>query len=147
VAITHVKIHPAIGVARVGNSPSSWFWGPEYPGERPGPPFKDERCRVKKQAARFRLFAYHDDGPPTVLTSADGEIRWRVRVANAKVRPRLDSGVQVLNGPTPGRLLEGTVVIGPRRCRWAPARARWRRRCGPSLARRNTAYWVVRRCG
>ena len=34
-AITHIKIHPAIGVARVGNSPDEFFIGPERPWERP----------------------------------------------------------------------------------------------------------------
>ena len=31
-AITHCVIHPAIGIARVGNSPAEWFLGPEVPG-------------------------------------------------------------------------------------------------------------------
>ena len=61
---TLYKIHPAIGIARVGNSPDEFFIGPERIGEEPDPPggFKDAQCRVKRQAARFRIFAHHDDG-------------------------------------------------------------------------------------
>lgn len=54
---TTYKIHPAIGIARVGNSPDEFFIGPERIGERPDPPgdFKDAQCRVKKQAALSHL--------------------------------------------------------------------------------------------
>jgi hypothetical protein len=75
-AITHIKIHPAIGVARVGNSPDEFFIGPERPWERPDPPggFKDGQCRVKRQAARFRLFAYNDDNTVQEITDPVAEI-------------------------------------------------------------------------
>ena len=58
---TVFKIHPAIGVARVGDSPDDFFIGPERIGEEPNPPggFKDSQCRIKRQAARFRIFAHH----------------------------------------------------------------------------------------
>src|SRR6267154_5152237 len=87
------RIHPAIGVARVGNSPE-FFIGPEHPGV-PGNwdataqrflPFKDDQGRVKRQAARFRVFEV-DDAGRTVreVTTADGtRIAWRVHVANRK---------------------------------------------------------------
>ena len=47
---TVYKIHPAIGIARVGNSPDEFFIGPERIGEDPNPPggFKDAQCRVKR---------------------------------------------------------------------------------------------------
>jgi hypothetical protein len=37
--IAYAKIHPAIGVARVGNSTreDGWFHGPETPGPEPAP--------------------------------------------------------------------------------------------------------------
>lgn len=83
---TTYKIHPAIGIARVGNSPDEFFVGPERIGERPEPPggFKDAACRVKRQAARFRIFAYHDDETVEEITAADAEITWTVHVANKK---------------------------------------------------------------
>ncbi|MEU1692180.1 LodA/GoxA family CTQ-dependent oxidase, partial [Streptomyces hirsutus] len=36
--IVQVKIHPAIGVARVGNSSAAPFIGPESPHQKPLPP-------------------------------------------------------------------------------------------------------------
>jgi len=83
---TTYKIHPAIGIARVGNSPDGYFVGPERVGERPHPAggFKDAQCRVKRQAARFRVFAHHDDGSSQELTDADAEIVWTVHLANSK---------------------------------------------------------------
>ena len=62
--IEQIVIHPAIGVARVGNSPHEWFLGPETPGPHPVPPggFKDAAGRIKRQAARFRLYGLDGDG-------------------------------------------------------------------------------------
>jgi L-Lysine epsilon oxidase N-terminal len=54
--IRRVAIHPAIGVARVGNSRDAMFFGPEVPGALPAGPFKDPAGAVAKQAARFRIF-------------------------------------------------------------------------------------------
>src|SRR5688572_1843529 len=83
---TTYRIHPAIGVARVGNSPDDFFVGPERPVEVPEPSggFKDGQCRVKRQAARFRVFAHHDDGSTQEITDAEAEIHWRVHLVNAK---------------------------------------------------------------
>jgi hypothetical protein len=36
-AIKIIKIHPAIGIARLGNSPTGFFIGPEQPGVHPRP--------------------------------------------------------------------------------------------------------------
>ncbi len=82
---TVYKIHPAIGIARVGNSPE-FFIGPERLGERPNPAggFKDAQCRVKRQAARFRIFAHHDDGTAEEITDAEADITWTVHLANKK---------------------------------------------------------------
>ncbi|MFE7629578.1 LodA/GoxA family CTQ-dependent oxidase [Kocuria sp. NPDC057446] len=84
-AITY-KIHPAIGIARVGNSPDEFYIGPERPGERPNPPggFKDAQCRVKRQAARFRVFAHHDDGTAQEVSDLQAQITWTVHLANKK---------------------------------------------------------------
>lgn len=65
------KIHPAIGIARLGDSPDSFYLAPEQAGqlpveltssgkEQPIKTFKDKQQRVKRQAARFRVFAYDD---------------------------------------------------------------------------------------
>ena len=54
--IESVAIYPSIGVARVGNSPDEFFFGPEVPGAEPIDPerFRDRKGRIKRQAARFR---------------------------------------------------------------------------------------------
>src|SRR5262249_62358239 len=56
--IVACAIHPAFGIARVGNSPDEIFLGPEVPGPHPLPAggFKDGAGRIKRQAARFRVF-------------------------------------------------------------------------------------------
>ena len=91
-AITTLRIFPAIGVARLGNS-SEFFIGPEIPGVRPVPAggYKDAACRIKRQAARFRLYAYdeNDDliienNKPKEITMADASIQWTVELANKK---------------------------------------------------------------
>ena len=95
---TIYKIHPAIGVARVGNHPSAFFVGPETPGS-PGLEIGADGGesvlaaykaggRVKRQAARFRVFAYEDDldGTERLVgeVPADAEITWRVDLVNRK---------------------------------------------------------------
>lgn len=85
--ISHCEIHPTVGIARLGDSPDGFFIGPEAPGMAPRPDggFKDTAGRIKRQAARFRLYAYDQAG--TVLgelTSADAQVTWTVEPANAK---------------------------------------------------------------
>jgi hypothetical protein len=121
--ITAVKIHPAIGIARVGNSPDGFFFGPERLWAPPDPVggFKDARSRVKRQAARFRLFAYHDDGTATELTAADTDIAWTVHVANRKAITRnpnladmlIDSGAHPLAGPGRRAAFDGGRIRFP----------------------------------
>eukprot|EP00479_Gromia_sphaerica_P015426 TRINITY_DN9790_c0_g1_i1.p1 TRINITY_DN9790_c0_g1~~TRINITY_DN9790_c0_g1_i1.p1 ORF type:complete len:190 (+),score=21.24 TRINITY_DN9790_c0_g1_i1:96-665(+) len=90
--IAAVKIYPAFGVGRVGNSPTDYFIGPETPGhvrslEDPENPenkefkYKDECGRVKRQATRFRVYAYdkhnsklgYDDAEPFEELTLDSE--------------------------------------------------------------------------
>jgi len=91
--MANLKIYPAIGVARVGDS-NDFFIGSENPGipanwdpaARKFKPFKDQGKKVLRQAARFRIFDFDNDGNPTrEITLADGfGIEWRVHVANRK---------------------------------------------------------------
>jgi hypothetical protein len=88
------RIHPAIGAARVGNSPDGFFLGPEQPdvpgnwGGQQFNSFRDEQGRIKRQAARFRVFEYPEDGsaPKEVKIGTDNlvNVEWRVHVANKK---------------------------------------------------------------
>ncbi|MDX6578294.1 MAG: hypothetical protein QOE96_4247 [Blastocatellia bacterium] len=113
---TTYRIHPGIGIARLGNSPDAFCITPEQPAALPtdcdarGNPlvapdgltelvvksFKDEEGRIKRQAARFQIFAYddeHPDGRPLKLgDQIEGggnagtlvNIQWRVYLANKK---------------------------------------------------------------
>jgi L-Lysine epsilon oxidase N-terminal/L-lysine epsilon oxidase C-terminal domain len=96
---TVYKIHPAIGVARVGNHPSAFFVGPEIPGavgieidangnESVLTHYKDHG-RIKRQAARFRVFRFQQDpaGNLTLdgeVTANEAKIEWRVDLCNRK---------------------------------------------------------------
>ena len=81
------EIHPAIGIARVGNS-TEFFVGPE-PGVAPPGKYRDRRGRLLRQAARFRVYrcTRAPDGAlqsATEVTSDQAEIEWTVHVANRK---------------------------------------------------------------
>jgi hypothetical protein len=80
---TRYKIHPGIGIARLGNSPDAFCISPEAPAVLPidcddaGNPlvssdgetelridaFKDAEGRIKRQAARFQVYVYDEDSP------------------------------------------------------------------------------------
>ncbi len=107
------KIHPAIGIARVGDSPDGFYVAPEQAGqlpleltadgkEQPIKTFKDSQQRVKRQAARFRVYGYEDGSsegkelqvgtPIKVVNQRNGmlmegevlDIEWTVYLANKK---------------------------------------------------------------
>jgi len=81
--VTTYKIHPGIGIARLGNSETEFYIAPEMPAGLPvacdssgnpvlssdlsGPVlvknFKDKDGRIKRQAARFQVFVYDDESP------------------------------------------------------------------------------------
>lgn len=84
--IAYCAIHPAIGVARVGDSPDEFFLGPEGPyGSGPPSSYKDAAGRVKRQAVRFRVFGFDaEDQPVRELTAAEAEITWTVHLVNRK---------------------------------------------------------------
>jgi L-Lysine epsilon oxidase N-terminal len=85
------RIHPGIGVARVGSSPTDSFIGPEAPGVAPLPkgPFRDSHGLIKRQAARFRIFEYRFGAAGKLagvreITAGDASITWTVRLVNRK---------------------------------------------------------------
>ena len=107
------KIHPAIGIARVGDSPDGFYLAPEQAGqlpvelssdgkEQPIKKFKDDQQRVKRQAARFRVYGYDDDfkkghelqvgetidvvkpNSGQLMTGKILDIKWMVYLANKK---------------------------------------------------------------
>jgi hypothetical protein len=101
--ITTIKIFPSIGVARLGNSQDAYFIGPETPGDPVVPPggFRDGASRIKRQAARFRLFAFDEaDQLVSEVTTADGAtINWTVHLANTKAAGEMFAGKAT---PPPG---------------------------------------------
>jgi hypothetical protein len=92
------RIHPAVGVARVGNAPVNAFYiGPEHPdipanwSDGKFQSFRDAEGRIKRQAARFRVFEYQEDEQGQISLPHEVEIgpdvvkiEWRVHVANKK---------------------------------------------------------------
>jgi hypothetical protein len=88
--IVSCKIHPAIGIARVGNStrPDGFFLGPEVPGESLPPPggYKDpaDVSIVLKQACRFWIFGYDERGELVGELPANASVTWRVQLGNKK---------------------------------------------------------------
>ena len=99
------EIHPKIGVARLGNSPEQYYLSPEKVGGLPiqcdmktgdalknedgsykfVQNFKDEVGRVKRQAAKFKIFPKGTDEDAISLEDDDIErIEWFVHIANKK---------------------------------------------------------------
>ncbi|MDX2424778.1 MAG: LodA/GoxA family CTQ-dependent oxidase [Cycloclasticus sp.] len=96
--ITRIRIHPGIGLTRVGNS-DSYYLGPEAPGivVDPGLPngqgpeggsYRDSQGGLKRQAQRYRIYGYDDAGKVVKELNLDSEevesIEWRVHVRNMK---------------------------------------------------------------
>jgi len=85
--IVRAAIHPAIGVARVGNSRDEFFIGPEVlePAAAPLGFYRDPQGAIKRQAAQFRIYGYNAAGDVVRELTADwADIRWTVHVANRK---------------------------------------------------------------
>jgi L-Lysine epsilon oxidase N-terminal/L-lysine epsilon oxidase C-terminal domain len=90
------RIHPAIGIARLGTSPSEYFVGPEIPEvyDFPQGGFRDKTGRLKRQAARFRILGYDErDRFVAEITEADAAIEWNVHLRNTKAVGRWFGGV------------------------------------------------------
>lgn len=84
--IHRVGIYPSIGICRVGGS-DAYFLAPEVPGLPPTPDggFKDGSQAIKKQAQRFRIYAFDkEDRVIGELKDQDAKIEWRVHLANTK---------------------------------------------------------------
>jgi len=96
--IKSIRIHPGIGLARLGDS-DEFYIGPEAPGivvdpggsGGPGPKggsYRDGELRLKRQAQRYRVYGYDAEGKVVAeLTQDSGlvqSLRWRVHVRNMK---------------------------------------------------------------
>ncbi len=85
--VVRAAIHPAIGIARVGDSKEEFYVGPETdrpPPIKPGE-MKDATGALKREAARFRIYGYNAAGEAVAeLTSQHADVEWAVHVANEK---------------------------------------------------------------
>ena len=85
--IVKAAIYPPIGIARVGNSATEYYLGPEVPDPAPETPgyYRDASGAIKRQAARFRIYGLNAAGSVVAeLTAANAEIEWAVTLANTK---------------------------------------------------------------
>ena len=100
------RIHPAIGFARVGNSPDSFYLEPTRVGGLPiecdenGNALRDQNGnempvtqfkvggQVRRQAARFRIYKYEEGKDPIEVNLGEGKglksLKWTIHVANKK---------------------------------------------------------------
>ena len=127
------RIHPSIGIARVGDSPDEYFVGSGAPGvppslNRPDAPhdpnsgYKDDQGRIKRQGARFRIYEYTlDEAGATMqvreVTATDAQIEWKVHLANrkaaaAKFPPRGEDEERRNDGVPESRLI---IDSGPQK--------------------------------
>lgn len=85
--IHQLAIYPPLGICRVGNG-DEHFLAPEIPGMAPRPSggFKEGPSKIKKQAQKFRVYAFDDQGRviKEIVNDATTEIRWKVKMANGK---------------------------------------------------------------
>jgi hypothetical protein len=122
------KIHPSIGIARAGNSPTEFYLAPEARGALPiqcdpvgnpvvGPDgkeapvthFKDAQGRIKRQAARFRVLVYDDKNPG----GSELQVGDSIEVLN--LEPGHITG-QVLTGTLQD--IEWTVYLANKKASW-----------------------------
>jgi hypothetical protein len=85
--IVRAAIHPAIGIARVGDSPEEFYVGPQVAEPAPKPPgfYKDGSGALKREAALFRIYGYDAAGKVVAeLDSSNAEIVWTAHLANEK---------------------------------------------------------------
>jgi hypothetical protein len=88
-SIAYCKIFPPIGIARLGDSEEGYFIGPECFDDQAHKQedftFRDPSGKIKRQVARFRIYAFDKDGNFLgELTSKEATITWKAQLANKK---------------------------------------------------------------
>ncbi|CAM5351289.1 hypothetical protein MAUB1S_06063 [Mycolicibacterium aubagnense] len=134
------RIHPAVGIARLGDSPEAFCITPEKPaqmpiecdangnaakGDAPIKHFKDSKGRIKRQAARFQIFAYDEANPDGIALKigdhVEGggnrgklvDIQWRVQLANKKAAWFTFDGLRGEAGYPDGTPLRNAAITDP----------------------------------
>ncbi|EKE68483.1 LodA/GoxA family CTQ-dependent oxidase [Gallaecimonas xiamenensis] len=88
--IVYAKIHPAIGIARVGNSTQNdgFYLGPQVtePASQAPGYYRDNSGALKREVAQFRIYGYDAQGQVVGELTMDERtrIRWTVELANHK---------------------------------------------------------------
>jgi L-lysine epsilon oxidase-like protein len=119
------EIHPALGIARLGNAPDRFYIGPERSGGLPlhadgsdrafGPEdFRDGEGRLRRQAARFRVFRRAGGKVEEITLDSAGvrAIRWRAHLANKKASWYRFDTVKGQNGYGPNHPLRNASITG-----------------------------------
>ena len=136
-AVTSVAIHPAIGIARVGNSPDTYFLAPEIPGTPAADrdEFRDPQQRIKRQVARFRVFGLDARGHVLgEITAAHADIAWSVHVANTKAAWfRFDTALDI--PVTEGKVPQTPAMASMQRNQSVKGRDRSKLRIDPGVRR------------
>jgi hypothetical protein len=86
-SIVHAAIFPGIGIARIGDSATEYYIGPEVvdPPSEPPDYYRDSAGALKREAARFRIYGYNAAGEVVrELTGENADIKWTVHLANRK---------------------------------------------------------------
>jgi L-Lysine epsilon oxidase N-terminal/L-lysine epsilon oxidase C-terminal domain len=115
----HFEVHPSIGIARVGNSPSEseFFLGPE-PGVAPPEKYRDSSGQYKRQAARFRVFDCERDRKGKLLRATEvdptiARITWTVHMVNRKGAAPRFTGTGNRNQATGDDSKDQNLIIDP----------------------------------
>jgi hypothetical protein len=80
--IIYAKIHPSIGIARIGNSKKAdgFYIGPQVPNPHPQAPgyYRDASGALKREVAEFRIYGYDGYGQVVRELAMDEvtEIEW-----------------------------------------------------------------------
>ena len=87
--IVRAAIHPGIGIARIGDSKTGFYIGPEVTHAPPQPPdtYRDASGALKREAARFHIYGYNAAGQVVCeLTAENAQIEWTAHLANKKAQ-------------------------------------------------------------
>jgi hypothetical protein len=87
--IVRAAIHPAIGIARIGDSLTEYYLGPQVTEPAKPPPgfYRDATGALKREAALFRLYGYNAAGEVVrELTADNADIVWTAHLANRKAQ-------------------------------------------------------------
>jgi len=105
--IAYAKIHPSIGIARVGDSRQNdgFYIGPQLvdpPAQAPGF-YRDDTGALKREVAEFRIYGYNSAGQVVSELVPDEytHIEWQVELANHKAAwYNFDLALDIPNAPS-----------------------------------------------